>query len=133
MKVDKIIKISNDFSICSSFYYFSAVSMVIQKDVSPKNDHFNLKFCISISICQTLLIVISLKLSFFYGVPFFRRFLRRFFVAFKNTWNISRKTNFNITSAWNKILKIWDIILLPLLSSFKTSYRLGPAVMIVEI
>ena len=39
VKVDFVTKIGNDLTICSSYYIFSAVSMMMPKIVSPKNDH----------------------------------------------------------------------------------------------
>ena len=73
--------------ICLSAHliFFNVVSMEIQKSVSPKNGHFNMKCYISASICQTFWNDISLKLSLFTRKKlshFIEMIRRRLFIPF---------------------------------------------------
>ena len=116
-------KKGNNWSIC-------AVFMVITS--FPENGRFNLKLYISTSICRTFSNNLSLKLlllavrnhvSFFlnYSQTSFNCFLKFLTFKVKKTHkNMSTELFFDITDERNKTFKIWDTVLLSLLSSFKT-------------
>lgn len=133
VKVDNITKIDKDSTICSIFFLFSPVPMVVKRPVFPENNHFNLRGYNSSSICQNFEAIcpwnyhcLMQKLSHFFWNHYLNLFVvPKSFLRSKNTWKIVLQTVLGHYH-WTKynILKIWGTALLPLFFSLKHIFSL---------